>query len=108
MSVINLLFDCMAVIFLLCCIVLVLNVTMYLVRRMRRDYAPNRTKIKHGQYVMVRDGVVVINGEIAPELPGGEKVTSVSQINHRVFANGYELINGEWVRNLSAMYHLVV
>ena len=66
----------------------------------------NGNKIKNsnicsGQLIIGKE--ISVNGKKIPNPPGNGH--NISVINDRVFANGYEYRNGEWVKTLLAMWH---
>lgn len=46
---------------------------------------------------------ITVNGKKIPCPPGNGHIFST--INGKVFSNGYEYKNGEWVKTLSAIWH---
>lgn len=66
----------------------------------------NVNKIKNsnicsGQLILGKE--IMVNGKKIPRPPGNGQ--NISIINDRVFANGYEYRDGEWVKTFSAMIH---
>lgn len=66
----------------------------------------NGNKIKNsnicsGQLIVGEE--IIVNEKIIPKPPGNSH--NISIINDRVFANGYEYKNGEWVKTLLAMWN---
>lgn len=66
----------------------------------------NGNKIKNSNIYssqLILGEEIIANGKIIPKPPGNSH--NISIINDRVFANGYEHKNGEWVKTLLAMWH---
>lgn len=66
----------------------------------------NGNKIKNsnicsGQLILGEE--IIVNGKRMPKPPCGGQ--NISIINDRVFANGYEYLDGKWGKTLSAMIH---
>lgn len=49
---------------------------------------------------------VWINGEELPPVPSKSKNSSVTQIDGKVYINGYEFKKGKWRRTLKALWYL--
>jgi hypothetical protein len=49
---------------------------------------------------------VWINGEELPPLPTKRNGSSVTQIDNKIYVNGYEYKKGKWKRTLKALWHL--
>ena len=63
------------------------------------------------QYCNNRSSVVVgnrvwINGEELPPVPTKRKNHCVTQINDKVYIDGYEFKKGKWTMTLKALWHL--
>lgn len=56
--------------------------------------------------ISVIDGELVINGE-KHKLPNKCFGTNVSQINNKLYINGYEFKNGEFKRTFMAFWHMI-
>ena len=56
--------------------------------------------------VMVVDKFVWINGEELPPVPTKRNGHSVTQIDGKVYIDGYEFKKGKWTRTLRALWHL--
>lgn len=54
---------------------------------------------------MIEDKIY-FNGKVITYLPSDDKNMNVSVVNGRLYMNGYEWIDGKWVRNLRALWHL--
>lgn len=64
----------------------------------------NRIKnsnICSGQLILGKK--IIVNGKRIPEPPRDGH--NISIINDRVFANGYEYKDGEWVKTFSGIWH---
>lgn len=59
-----------------------------------------------GQGVVVANRTVTINGVKYPFLPN-MKGTNVSNVNNKVYIDGYELKNGKWRRTFKALFHML-
>lgn len=59
-----------------------------------------------GQFVFVNNSNVYVNGELLPALPKKKNYSHLTQLNNRLFYNGYEYdFNKEkWVRNLKSVF----
>lgn len=49
---------------------------------------------------------VWINGKELPPVPTKHKYYSVTQINGKVYIDGYEFKKGKWRRTLKALWHM--
>ena len=62
--------------------------------------------------IQIGDGCIVIgnrvwiNGEELPPAPARYFGHNVTQINGKVYINGYEFKKGKWRRTLRALWHL--
>lgn len=56
--------------------------------------------------VIMLPNSVMINGVQLPPCPA-KKYTNVTQINGKVFINGYEFKHGKWKRTLRALWHYI-
>lgn len=66
----------------------------------------NGNKIKNsnicsGQLIMGKE--ITVNGKKIPSPPGNGR--NISIINDKVFADGYEYRDGEWVKTFRAMWN---
>lgn len=66
----------------------------------------NGNKIKNsnicsGQLILGEE--IMVNGKKIPRPPGNGQ--NISIINDRVFANGYEYRDSQWIKTFSAMWH---
>lgn len=61
----------------------------------------NNSNIFSSQLIMGQE--ITVDGKKIPNPPGNGH--NISIINDRVFANGYEYKNGEWVKTFWAMWH---
>lgn len=59
------------------------------------------------QSVVSYDGSIMVNGQKVPEFVCMNKGNSITQIDNKVFINGYEYKNGRWRRTLKALIHLI-
>ena len=53
---------------------------------------------------IIRNGELYINNRRV-EIPGSAKHYRVSQINEKVYVNGYEYTGNSWKRTLRAIFH---
>lgn len=58
------------------------------------------------QVVNIIDNTVYINGHKAPPLPKNYNYCNLTQIDGKIFYNGYQLINNKWKRTFQAFWHL--
>ena len=58
------------------------------------------------QSVVQKNDKLYVNG-IEIEYPKQSNSHTVCQINNRIFADGYEFVNGKWKRTIEAIFHLV-
>lgn len=66
----------------------------------------NGSRIKNSNICsgqLILDKEIIVNGKKIPEPPCDSH--NISIINDRVFADGYEYKDGEWVKTFSAMRH---
>ena len=49
---------------------------------------------------------VWVNGEELPPTPTKRKSHSVTQIDSKVYVDGYEFIDGKWKRTLKALWYM--
>lgn len=66
----------------------------------------NGNKIKNSNICsgqLILDEEIILNGKKIPKPPYGGQ--NISIINDRVFADGYEYRDGEWIKTFSAMIH---
>lgn len=62
--------------------------------------------------IQIGDGCIVIgnrvwiNGEELPPVPTSCFGNNVTQINDKIYVNGYEFKKGKWRRTLRALWHL--
>jgi hypothetical protein len=54
--------------------------------------------------IRIEDNKIFING-VEVERPAGMKGYSISQINDKIYMDGYELKNGKWKRTLKGLFH---
>lgn len=57
-----------------------------------------------GQTVIQNGHNLIINGKTY-DYPKNTKGQNVTIIDGNIYVNGYELINGEWKRTFSALWH---
>lgn len=66
----------------------------------------NGNKIKNSNIVsgqLIIGEEIIVNGKNIPSPPENER--NISIINNRVFADGYEYLDGKWVKTFAAMWH---
>lgn len=62
--------------------------------------------IKSRGYTVI-NSTVYHNGSALPPVPNSNShFTNVTQINDKIYVNGYEWKNGKWKRTLKAWWHL--
>jgi len=54
--------------------------------------------------IQIFEGFIIING-VKYDLPKKCKNNNVTQINGKIYINGYEFINGEFKKTLTALWH---
>ena len=64
----------------------------------------NNTQTNNNITTAVIGNRVWINGEELPHCPA--KGRNVTQINGKVYIDGYEYKKGKWIRTLKALWHL--
>jgi hypothetical protein len=62
--------------------------------------------IQIGNNYMVVNNKVWINGEEVPPMPTKRKNHCITQINDKVYIDGYEFKKGKWTRTLKALWYL--
>lgn len=55
--------------------------------------------------INTKDRVIFSNGEVY-KIPKKIKSNNVTQINGRIYIDGYEFINGKFKRTIKALFHL--
>ena len=60
----------------------------------------------HNENVVIITDRVWINGEELPPIPTKRKTHCTTQINSKVYIDGYEFKKGKWKRTLKALWHL--
>ena len=66
----------------------------------------NSIQQSNDKVVMVIGNRVWINGEELPPVPTKRKGSCVTQIDGKVYIDGYEFKKGKWRRTLKALWHL--
>lgn len=66
----------------------------------------NLGNIQINNNTIVKDNRVWINGEELPPVPTKGNNYCLTQINDKVYINGYEFKKGKWRRTLKALWHL--
>ena len=61
----------------------------------------------HNENVVIITNRVWINGEELPPVPTKRKNHCSTQINGKVYIDGYEFKKGKWRRTLKALWHLL-
>lgn len=61
----------------------------------------------HNENVVIITNRVWINGEELPPVPTKRKNHCSTQINGKVYIDGYEFKEGKWRRTLKALWHLL-
>lgn len=60
----------------------------------------------HNENVVIITNRVWINGEELPPIPTKRKSHCSTQIDGKVYIDGYEFKKGKWIRTLRALWHL--
>ena len=66
----------------------------------------NSIQQSNGNIVRVSGNRVWINGEEMPATPTKGDAHNTTQVNDKVYIDGYEFKNGKWRRTLAALWHL--
>lgn len=66
----------------------------------------NNIQQNNNQVVIVVGNRVWINGKELPRMPIKCTSSSVTQINGKIYINGYEFKKGKWRRTIKALWHL--
>lgn len=61
----------------------------------------------HNENIVIITNRVWINGEELPPVPTKRKRLSTTQIDGKVYIDGYEFKKGKWRRTLKALWHLL-
>lgn len=57
------------------------------------------------QYTSNVNGCVYHNGKLLPPLPNNRKANSITQIDDKLYVNGYEWKGNQWKKTLKALWH---
>lgn len=59
---------------------------------------------KRYQSAVIRNGRLYINNQMV-EFPTASRNVKLTQVDNKIYLNGFEWCNGEWKRTLASVFH---